>query len=71
MTDEYKMGKDLEGSSRDLIDQLCTKFPIGTEENHENPQLGYPMSRVEIRFYNIQNISLGRNLCGFWKNSES
>jgi hypothetical protein len=33
MIDEWRIGKDLEGSGRDLIKAL----PRGTEENHEHP----------------------------------
>jgi hypothetical protein len=31
-------GKDLEGTSHNLIKVLSQYFPGGTEENHEKPQ---------------------------------
>jgi hypothetical protein len=38
MKDEF--GKDLEGSSRELVGMLSWNLPGNTEENHENPQSG-------------------------------
>jgi hypothetical protein len=33
MTDKYRIGKDLEGNSRDITEELSKKLPRQTEEN--------------------------------------
>jgi hypothetical protein len=36
MIDMWRIGKDLEGSDRGLIEMLSRYLPVGTEKNHEN-----------------------------------
>jgi hypothetical protein len=40
MTDERKIGKDLEGSGCDVMEVLSWHLPGGTKEKHETPQPG-------------------------------
>jgi hypothetical protein len=43
--DDRLIGRHLEGRTRGLIEALSRHLPGGTEEIHENPQSGYPVSR--------------------------
>jgi hypothetical protein len=42
------MTDDLNRSGRDLLGLLSLHFLGQTEENHKNPQSGYPVSRPEF-----------------------
>jgi hypothetical protein len=59
ITEEWWIGKDLEGGSRGLIELLSRHLPGGAERNHEKCHSEYPVSRPRSE----QNISWVRVKC--------
>jgi hypothetical protein len=47
------IGKDMEGNSHDLTSGTIPVFAWRTQENHENLQLAYPVSRYRLVPYEI------------------
>jgi hypothetical protein len=65
MVNEWWTGKDVEWSSHGLV--LFQHLPGGTEENHDNPQSGKPVSKLRFQpdTLKVQNRSINHSATTF------
>jgi hypothetical protein len=72
VTGEYRIGNDMEGSGRGLVEILFKYLPEGTERNHENftlrPIFEMKISRIRVAKPVCSILSLygSTALCGLW-----